>query len=106
MDSEQKLIRRKRQLQVLVLVLFIAFVVALLLRGPLQERETIRSMPEPERRAAFDKEMAAFKALCIEGPGSQLDARCRERAEFLEQFPECDQSCRALTGRFVPQGAR
>jgi hypothetical protein len=106
MNAEQKLFRKRHLIHLALLVLFIAFMVALFIRRPLEERATIRSMPEPARRATFEKELAAFQSLCLDGPGNQLAARCRERADFLQQFPECDEACRTQTDRFLAHSAR
>ena len=98
--------RRIKIIEVVLVALFIAIVAGFLLRRRAPEEKTIDSMSESERRAIYDKEIAAFRALCIEGPGSEIPGRCRDRAEFLRQFPECDESCRSQTDRFTSYPTR
>lgn len=106
MDVVQRPFGHRRLIQVLLLILFIAFMIALFVRRPIQEQAAIRSMPEAERRATFEKELAAFRSLCVEGPSKEFDARCREHATFLQQFPECDEMCRKETDRFLSHPSR
>jgi hypothetical protein len=31
---------------------------------------------------------------------------CRQQADFIKRFPECDRECRDLAARFAPQPSR
>jgi hypothetical protein len=68
----------------------------------------LRDLPEPERRVLFRQELESFRTLCGDGPRRDaLEGRCREKALFLVQFPECDESCEALArGHLAPEGPR
>ena len=43
---------------------------------------------------------------CTNASGASLIDYCREQAEFIKQFPECDSECHSLVVRFTPAPAR
>src|SRR4051794_39108799 len=55
------------------------------------EAGAISAMGEGKRRALFSREEATFYELCHTAlaDGRLLD-RCRERADFITAFPDCD----------------
>ena len=59
------------------------------------ERE-VRSLPDPERRALYQRTLETLKTTCANASGPTLREYCREQAEFMKNFPECDDACRAL----------
>lgn len=77
-----------------------SFVVAMLVglyfwRGS-QEQDSVRAMPEPERRALYERTLVTLRSVCNGSRGEQLWEFCREQADFIVTLPECDASCRAL----------
>jgi hypothetical protein len=59
------------------------------------ERE-VRSMPAAERRALYQRTLETLKSACANNVGPTMKDYCREQAEFIGLFAECDQACRAL----------
>jgi cytochrome b pre-mRNA-processing protein 3 len=71
------------------------------------ERDALQALPPAERKVLFSRELDNFRTLC--GPARRSDAledRCRERAGFLLDFPECDARCRALVQPHLPGPTR
>lgn len=60
--------------------------------GPGRE---VRNMPASERRALYLRTIETLKSTCASVTGPTLKEFCREQAEFLGLFPECDGDCRA-----------
>jgi uncharacterized protein HemX len=65
------------------------------------EDRAIRSLPAEERRAQFLRTAEELRTICADPPEA-LRAHCRQQAEFLSRFPECDAACRLLVERFFP----
>jgi hypothetical protein len=59
------------------------------------ERE-VRNMPAAERRALYQRTLGTLKGTCLSDMGPTMKDYCREQAEFIELFSECDASCRTL----------
>jgi hypothetical protein len=61
------------------------------------ERRAILRLSEDERGVLYHREFASFRTLCGEGrPRDALEKQCRERSEFLLEFPECDEACQGV----------
>jgi hypothetical protein len=61
------------------------------------EQDAIRRLPEPDRRALYQRTLETLTASCERGTRpSGLEAFCQQQAEFILQFPECDTSCQSL----------
>jgi hypothetical protein len=59
------------------------------------EGGALRAMSPAQREAFYQEAWAAQRALCLEVDGPRdSEARCRKRAEYLLQFPQCDEACR------------
>lgn len=74
------------------------------------EQRAVTQLPPGERGEVYRRELQSFQALCGEGPRKDaLEKECRSKADFIVQFPECDQSCQELarphreTGRGSPR---
>jgi len=65
------------------------------------EDRAIRSLATEERRAQFLRTAEELRTVCADPPEA-LRAHCRQQAEFLSRFPECDAACRLLVERFFP----
>ncbi len=71
------------------------------------EHRAVHRLPPEDRAAVFRREFDAFHALCGQGPrGDALQARCKEKAEFILEFPECDARCQELARSHVPKATR
>jgi hypothetical protein len=60
------------------------------------ERRSIARMPAEQRRVIYDHAIEGLRALCREPVDPTMRRRCREQAEFLAAFPECDAACEEL----------
>ena len=59
------------------------------------EQRAIRSLPEGERVALYERTLANLQSVCA-SPDPALADYCREQARILLEFPECDEACREL----------
>jgi hypothetical protein len=58
------------------------------------ERRAVTQMPADQRAEIYSREFENFRALCGDAPRRDvLEKQCRERGEFLLEFPECDEGC-------------
>jgi hypothetical protein len=71
------------------------------------QRDALGRLPEPERRALYERTLHTLDSTCDTAarPDGLADF-CREQAEFVRHFPECDTACRALAQRSVPPPSR
>ena len=67
------------------------------------DSRALASMDPDLRRELFVRSRAEAEALCAR---PDLEDECRSRLEFLERFPECDASCRALAAAHRRRPAR
>jgi len=67
------------------------------------ETRALASMDPDLRRELFSRSRAEAETLCAR---PELADECRRRLEFLERFPECDASCRALVARHLRHPVR
>ena len=55
----------------------------------------LRAMSPAQREAFYQEAWAEQRARCLEVDGPRdPEPRCRKRAEYLLQFPQCDEACR------------
>jgi hypothetical protein len=99
---------RTAALGMVALALLLVFGLALLWsRHDGGERSALVGLDSTDRQALYEKTLSAFVALCNERtPPRQLEARCREEAALLEDFPECDSRCVETLGRWAPSPSR
>jgi hypothetical protein len=84
-----------------VAIAIACLVVVVWLRGPDQESVAIRSLPEHERRALYDRTLGTLESSCSPSRRRKgLDDFCRTQAEFVVKFPECDARCASLAAKF------
>lgn len=90
----------QRSRRIAIFVAIAAAVVAVLAlwradRG--EERQAIEQLSGQERRALYERTLNTLRTSCDPKTLPQgLDDFCREQAEFVVQFPECDDVCRSL----------
>ena len=60
-------------------------------------RRALRSVPETERSAVYERTAKNLQQVC-NSPPAALQPYCYQQAEFLLSFPECNADCRALAG--------
>jgi cytochrome b pre-mRNA-processing protein 3 len=55
----------------------------------------IRAMSRAQQEALYKEAWADQRRHCLGGEGpAETASRCRQRAEFLLLFPQCDEACR------------
>jgi hypothetical protein len=76
----------------------VAVIVLLAVWGWLRNADSraLASMDPDLRGELFRRSRAATEAICAR---PELEDECRARLEFLDRFPECDASCRALVAK-------
>jgi len=63
-------------------------------------------MPASERGVLFQQTMQTLRGTCVNATGPTVKEYCRNQAEFVGLFPECDDPCRALVLRFTSSPTR
>ncbi|MCC6214441.1 MAG: hypothetical protein IT376_06205 [Polyangiaceae bacterium] len=86
------------------LVLVSALVAVVFMQTRL-DRE-LSQLPEPERRALFERARATLRSTCAQASGPEVTKYCRQQADFIKRFPERDSECRELAARLAPQPSR
>jgi cytochrome b pre-mRNA-processing protein 3 len=62
-----------------------------------QEHTAISELPAQERHALYQRTLHTLETTCApDKQPSGLETFCRDQAEFVVQFPECDQHCRSV----------
>ncbi len=69
------------------------------------ERE-LRALPAAERQALYRHTLGGLSSGCSNPASPHPSEFCREQAQLLLQFPECDASCRTLAQPWLPQPTR
>src|SRR4051812_42835950 len=88
----------KNRWPLVVIALVISALLAVLAWQVGAEGRAIRALPLLERGQLYAQEVANFRALCLHAPDA-LSEPCQAKAHLLQEFPECDEACRALTRR-------
>jgi hypothetical protein len=60
--------------------------------------DAVEAMPPSERRALYERTRDSLATTC-RAPAEALVPFCREQAELVLRFPECDRTCRTLAAR-------
>jgi hypothetical protein len=89
--------RTARVLSAVLLMVALAVVFAIWMRARDEEQAAIRALPEPERRALFERTLTTLNTTCRRASRpTGLDDFCAEQARFILQFDACDLSCQRL----------
>ncbi len=60
------------------------------------EEGAVRAMSPAQREAFYKEAWADQRTKCLAASGPlEPEGKCRQRAEFLLLFPQCDEACRA-----------
>lgn len=81
-----------------VLMLAAALIFAWLWSRQAEER-AIRSLPEGERKALYQRTLEDLESVCTPKRAIDLAEHCQRQAAFIVQFPECDAGCAKLARR-------
>jgi hypothetical protein len=60
------------------------------------ERRAIRTLPDGERRALYERTLENLRSVCALPESGDLQSFCRQQAELIVDLPECDAACRDL----------
>lgn len=76
-------------------------------RGNRSESDAIRSLSDEERGALYRRTLETLQTVCAEPVGRDgLSRRCRDEADFIVKFPECDEACKAIADRHRERAVR
>jgi hypothetical protein len=70
-----------------------------------QSGDVSGAIRDADRHGLYERTLENLK-LCQDNLRSGLGDFCRQQAEFILTFPDCDESCRELSRRFVPHPTR
>ncbi|HZR84431.1 MAG TPA: hypothetical protein VFD92_25255 [Candidatus Binatia bacterium] len=85
--------RRERVLIWLVTLVSLIALVGWIAWSVSEERRAIAHMPPEQRRVIYDHTMDTIRSMCADRSDAAIRQRCREQAQFLLAFPECDADC-------------
>jgi hypothetical protein len=71
-----------------------------------RDASSVRAMPEGERKALYERTMETLRTVCSGEHASAVPDLCREQAELVVSFPECDDACREIARRHWPKPTR
>ena len=101
-DHDEQAARRKSRRIAAVVALAGAILAALAVwsRSGGEETRALEQLSAAERRALYERTLHTLQSTCApQTRPAGLTGYCREQAEFIERFPECDQTCRKLAQR-------
>jgi hypothetical protein len=100
---------RRQPLRAILIALGLLLAIGLLGRwviGRQDEGRALRTLPEPERRALYERTLENLRTVCArEGTGDLRDF-CADQAKVARELPECGAECRQLTGPYLPGATR
>jgi hypothetical protein len=67
------------------------------------EAAEVRSLPSAERATLYERTLETLNSTCAHTRGEALVGYCREQAEFLARFPECNDDCQQTCRQFFPR---
>jgi cytochrome b pre-mRNA-processing protein 3 len=70
------------------------------------ETRAVSQLPRAERRAVYARQLENLRVLCARPRDDILSERCRQQAEFILAFPECDTACQEIANRILQQPTR
>jgi hypothetical protein len=70
------------------------------------EWRAIRKLPAEQQQELYQRTIQNLQHLCKEQGAGDLSSYCRQQAEFILQFPACDEACAALAKSQLPKGRR
>jgi hypothetical protein len=89
--------KRKTVAFVAIGIVIAATVTILWLWNSDAERKAILNLPPSERRALYERTLRTLETTCNpQGRARGLDDFCRNQAEFIVRFPECDAACASV----------
>jgi hypothetical protein len=94
---------RQRSRHIAAIVALLAVFVGLVLvwsANQRSQRRAVEGLPQAERRELYERTLRTLQSPSCDPQRSKgLDDYCREQADFIVQFPECDAACAELANR-------
>jgi hypothetical protein len=87
------------------LIVSLGLIGAWLLWGTQPGRE-LNNMPAAERKELYSRTLETLRTTCKRSTGERLSDYCRDQAEFVLHFPECDATCQRVASEYAPQAVR
>jgi hypothetical protein len=99
---------RSRRIAIAAAVLVVLLALLWLWSQRIAEQDrALEQLPAAERRALYERTLHTLERSCA--PRTRpagLDDYCRQQAEFIVRFPECDQACRTVAEQFQKKPTR
>ncbi|MBK7156953.1 MAG: hypothetical protein IPH72_35195 [Sandaracinaceae bacterium] len=89
----------------IVAVVAVALLIGLSAWRAMRPSRAIEGLPAAERRALYDRTIESLATVCRSHQVGLADF-CRDQAELVVRFPECDATCRAVADPHLPRGSR
>ena len=67
------------------------------------ENAELRGLPLAERATLYERTLGSLNSTCMHTSSEALVSYCREQAQFLARFPECNNSCQQTCHQFFPR---
>ncbi|HRG94839.1 MAG TPA: hypothetical protein PLR99_01250 [Polyangiaceae bacterium] len=62
----------------------------------------LSKLPEQERRALYERTRETLRTSCAHPRGPEVADYCRQQANFIKHFPECDGECQDVASQLTP----
>lgn len=66
----------------------------------------IADVPETERRALYERTLETLRVSCADAAKPAFVNYCRQQADFIRRFPECNVECREVADHFATGPSR
>jgi cytochrome b pre-mRNA-processing protein 3 len=66
----------------------------------------LTELPTPERQALYERTRETLRSSCLQARDPDVAEHCRQEAEFITRFPECNAECRELAAHFAHRPSR
>lgn len=66
----------------------------------------LTELPTPERHALYERTRETLRSSCPQARDPDVAEHCRQQAEFIRRFPECNAECRELAAHVAHQPSR
>ncbi len=88
----------------LVALLLVGVWIAVMAAHERRLTRVIHALPAPLQQEMYRRTYDELATVCSTQPG--LDDHCRDEADLLLRFPQCDADCRALAQRVFRSGTK
>lgn len=105
-EEEEAADRRERILMWTLIAITLVGILTWIAWSLSAERRAIAGLPAEERGRIFAHTRETVETMCRDPSEPSLRSRCREQAEFLLMFPECDRDCEALIAPLLRHATR